>query len=199
MIDFQITLNDADTRQFFVNAKRKLDDTAKPLAKAMIYMVGSIKRNFVAQGRPVPWKPLSEMTIAMRRKGRGTGTAKILRDTGTLMNSISPGRFGTATHLKSKVEAQVGTAIKYAPLMQWGGTSTISAHRETVKKHKRTITQAFGRSISSKRITVNSFERNMPARNFNIPQRQFLLFQIPEDIDRIHRIFDQHVEKAIEK
>ena len=43
MIDFTITLNDGDANRFFINAKRKLDETEKPLATSMMYMVGSIK------------------------------------------------------------------------------------------------------------------------------------------------------------
>ena len=199
MIDFQITLSDADTKQFLVNARRKLDETEKPLAAAMMYMVGSIKRNFLMQGRPMTWKPLSVMTIAMRKKGRGHRKGNlILRDTDTLMSSISPGEIGSITK-SGKTEAQVGTALEYASLMQYGGTSTIPAHKETVKSHKRTITMAWGRTIAPKKIKVKPFERQMPARSFNVPARPFLLFQIPEDIDRIHRFFDQHVDKAIEK
>ena len=53
-----------------------------------------VKRNFRADGRNHDesryyWPPLKASTIAARRKGRGVGTPKILRDTGNLQNRWS--------------------------------------------------------------------------------------------------------------
>ena len=191
MIDVQITLNDAETKTFLVNAKRKLDETEKPLATSMMYMVGSIKRNFLAQGRPIGWKPLSAYTLAMRRKGKGTGSAQILRDTGTLMNSINPGAIGSITK-SGKTEAQVGTAIEYAGLMQYGGTGRIPARTIVPKKKKALRFMIGGKEVFARKVY-------QPEKVTQIPARKFLLFQDPEDIDRIQKIFSQHVNKAIEK
>lgn len=61
----------------------------RPLKASGVYMVGSIQRNFQAQGRPDKWKPLSAKTLARRRKGRGKGGSRILIDRGLLKNSHS--------------------------------------------------------------------------------------------------------------
>lgn len=49
-----------------------------------------IKKNFRAEGKnhengKFKWKPLKESTVERRRKGKGKGQPKILRDTGNLM------------------------------------------------------------------------------------------------------------------
>lgn len=56
------------------------------------------------------WKPLSTLTISMRRKG----SSKPLVDTGTLRRSIRGIATGT--------QAIVGTNLKYAAIHQFGGT-----------------------------------------------------------------------------
>jgi phage virion morphogenesis protein len=53
----------------------------------------------------VPWKKLSDTTLAMRRS-HGDGSEKILRDTGRLLDSL------TFQVVENKVN--VGTAVEYA-------------------------------------------------------------------------------------
>src|SRR5437868_10069394 len=56
-----------------------------------------VKQAFVqkSEGRAdeagLRWEPLAPSTVAKRRKGRGQGAPLILRDTGLLFNSLSPG------------------------------------------------------------------------------------------------------------
>jgi phage virion morphogenesis protein len=52
------------------------------------------------------WEPLSPLTVAMRRTGRGIGYPRMLRDTGVLYNSITP--------QATDKEAVVGTNVPYA-------------------------------------------------------------------------------------
>lgn len=52
------------------------------------------------------WKPLSPVTEAMRRKGKGKRGNKILQDTGLLRASIRPNN--------TKDTASVGTNVEYA-------------------------------------------------------------------------------------
>lgn len=78
-----------------------------------------IKADFVrkAQGgageSTPPWKPLAASTIARRRQGRGQGAPEILRDTGRLLNSLSPGGPGS---LLEQIPAgvRIGTNVGYA-------------------------------------------------------------------------------------
>ncbi len=78
-----------------------------------------IKADFVLKSQGLPgestpaWKPLAASTIARRRQGRGAGTPQILRDTGRLLNSLSPGGPGS---LLEPIPAgvRVGTNVAYA-------------------------------------------------------------------------------------
>ena len=95
---------------------RKLEkdvrDTERPLKAAGVYMLGSIERNFQAQGRPEKWTALNESTLARRRKGRGKGKAQILIDTARLKNSMSMRLTGDGV--------EVGTNVIYAPRQHFG-------------------------------------------------------------------------------
>lgn len=213
MIDVTVTLNDAEAKQFVINAGRKIDDTTKPMAQAMMHMVRSVRQNFLAQGRPVEWKPLSPLTIALRRKGRtkGMGGPRILRDTGTLYNSIQPGRAGSLSGVINKGEARVGTNLLYAPLHQFGGlVKTPELFIEPKRKYsKRPRKMLKSGKTGKRRLAALRFEvdgKEVYARSVHIPSRAawvtarpFMMFQIPEDIDRIQRIFDQHIGEAIKK
>ncbi len=76
-------------------------------------MVNSVRQNFMAGGRPVPWKPVS-------REG------KPLIDTGRLMNSI---------HWKPIPDGvAVGTNVAYASIHQFGGHTKPHIIRPKVKK-----------------------------------------------------------------
>lgn len=82
-----------------------------------------IKADFVLKGGGGPgestpaWKPLAPSTVAKRRKGRGAGSPEILRDTGRLLNSLSP---GGADNLLAPIPGgvRVGTNVVYA---EWAG------------------------------------------------------------------------------
>jgi len=65
-----------------VALKRKMNS----LAIAQVFRW--VSQNFRGQGSPVGgWKPLDPKTIALRRKGGGSGSPKILIDTGLLRNN----------------------------------------------------------------------------------------------------------------
>lgn len=132
----------------------------KPLKEFGLALLRSIDKNFKAGGRPVKW-PAS-------KRAKKTGD-KTLIDTARLKNSISMRVSGDTL--------TVGTPVKYARIQQLGGKINKNA---TVKKHWRTISQAFGRTIPSQRVLVPSHSRRM---NLAIPARPFLMVQ-----DSDHRI-----------
>lgn len=70
-------------------------------------------QNFREEGAEAKWTPLSPNTLAARRKGRGSGGARILRDTGRMAQSFVL-RVGHN-------EVEVGTADRKAVWHQ-GGT-----------------------------------------------------------------------------
>lgn len=122
----------------------------RPLKAAGAYMLGSIEKNFRAQGRPKPWQKLAASTLRGRRKGRGRGSAQILIDKGQMKNQIS-----------YRVVSLPGVEV---------GLNAVQARR-----------QHFGYPGG-------------PGRGHSkTPARQFLMFQIPEDIEEIQKIFKRHL------
>lgn len=59
------------------------------------------------------WKPLAPSTIRGRRQGKGAGEPQIGRDTGILLNSLSPGAPSNVLDARAGL-ASVGTAVPYA-------------------------------------------------------------------------------------
>ena len=182
---FEFDLKTSDTaRRYIQKVERKIGTTRAPLAKASLIMLRSVDKNFREEGRPKKWKGLSPMTIGLRRKGKKGGRPKILQDTGRLKGSIA-----AKIH---KDHAVVGTNVKYARLHQFGGTT--KAKTLKIKQHRRKITQAFGRAITPKRITVRAHDMRIGPKK--IPARPFLLFQ-KEDIEAIQKLFVGHLTEAV--
>jgi len=114
-----------ELKALFNRAGKKADNLRVPLKQAGQLMMGSIDKNFRAEGRPTKWSPLSEMTLSMRRKhGRG---AKILQDTGKGKTSITP-------KIVSNKVLKIGTDVKYMAIHQTGRTI-----RRNIKIPKRTF------------------------------------------------------------
>ena len=103
--------NNEQIKALLKKAGDKAKDLRIPLKRAGILMVGSIDKNFRAEGRPDKWTPLSDMTLSLRRKnGRG---AKILQDTGR-------GKGSMAYKVISNKQVEIGTDVKYMATHQTG-------------------------------------------------------------------------------
>ena len=103
--------NNEQIKALLKKAGDKGKDLRVPLKRAGILMVGSIDKNFRAEGRPDKWTPLSDMTLAMRRKhGKG---AKILQDTGR-------GKGSMAYKVISNKQVEIGTDVQYMATHQTG-------------------------------------------------------------------------------
>lgn len=111
------------------------------------YMVGSVKRNFAAGGRPRKWKP--------SRRALATG-GKTLINSGRLRSSIG--------WKVKKGSVYVGTNVAYAGAHQFGVSKTVA---QTVRAHSR-------RSKNGRRIQVRAHNRRMRMR---LPARPFLKVQ----------------------
>lgn len=149
MTGVSITVDDQEVRA----ALRHLRDRIGDLTPAMRAIGGALQTDvdfgFRAGRDPwgFPWEPLSALTLARRRRGRGVGGNSALRDTGILANSFN-------VRASSK-EVSIGTATKYAGTHQFGAakgsfgvkTSTHQVRDHSrkgrpVRAHSRTITQA---------------------------------------------------------
>ena len=103
-------------------------------------------------------------------------------DTGLLMRSIHQKLYNTSV--------VVGTNVKYAPVHQFGLNATFS---QTVKPHKRKITQAFGVPISPRTINVMGFQRQMTMK---MPARPFMIIQ-EDDKEYIRKIMKETIKEVL--
>ena len=115
---FSVKVDDGGVRDL-IRRLRAIGEDPEPLNRnAAIWLTSRIKedhfKNQVDEDG-VPWAPMSALTRALRRKGPGKGTAKLLRDTGRLRNSITYDADGHGF--------RVGTNIKYAAVQQFGTES----------------------------------------------------------------------------
>jgi hypothetical protein len=78
---------------------------------------GFLQTRFAKQSRGGgEWPPLAPSTIERRRKGRGTGSAAILRDTGLLFTALQPGTIapgGLTKHGQLQLEVGYGGSAKH--------------------------------------------------------------------------------------
>lgn len=100
----------------FAQLQRAANDLDKPLKASGVYMLGSIERNFRAQGRPQKWESLATSTLAARRSGKGKGGAQILIDTANLKNSVTSEKALQTTGSGFSI----GTNVIYAPRQHFG-------------------------------------------------------------------------------
>jgi len=165
-----------------VNKKRESIHNISPLLKKIsTVLYSSVMQNFVEQGTDKEkWKPLSPVTIVMRRKGKGSGSPKILQDTGFLRRSIFPS--------STQTEAMVSTNVPYAVIHQFGlekgklGKNVIVKVREHIRK------------VKGKTVKVSAHKRVM--RNIpwgDIPARLFMVLR-EKHKEIIKNLFKQAVK-----
>jgi phage virion morphogenesis protein len=95
--------------EIFRRVKQLATDTKhveRPLKAASVYMLGSIDKNFKAEGRPEKWKELAPST---KRRGK---SPKILTDTARLRRSHG--------YRLSTAGSEIGTNVIYAPRQHFG-------------------------------------------------------------------------------
>lgn len=78
-----------------------------------------VNQNFRQGGAERPWAPLSPNTIAGRRRGRGAGGAQMLRDTGHMAQSFTPGA-PDSLYEETDDFVRVGTADRKAAWHHFG-------------------------------------------------------------------------------
>ncbi len=162
--------------QSLLKTETRWKNMVPPFKRSALILFASVKRNFSSGGRPT-WKPLKV------REGQP------LRDTGRLMASVTGAGGGSVsreTHQQGYHSLEIGTNVVYANVHQFGFQGTV---KQNVRAHSRVITQAFGRSIEPRPVTVKAHTRNM---KMNIPARPFLLLQ-PEDKADIMKVFQEYL------
>lgn len=107
-VSIKVELNGTD--EVIKRLQDGTEDFKKPLRNSATYMEKSIGTRF----RKAPWKPLSPATIKIHPRRAG---GKPLNDTGTLKRSVTAGAIKNV----GKYKLRYGTALKYAPLHNFGG------------------------------------------------------------------------------
>lgn len=158
MIVVEIDINAKALIAFLKDINTKLTNLSVPLKQAGLLMIKSIDTNFRVMGRPEKWKPLAPSTLKKRRGG----SSRVLQDTGRLKGSFSV--------QASNAEVRIGTTNEYAPVHNFGSTSTRS--------------KAWGKPSKSYTLTI--------------PQRKFMLFQ-DEDRKIIDKVFIDFIGKTLTK
>tara|TARA_Y100000310_G_scaffold345364_1_gene464156 strand:+ start:647 stop:1198 length:552 start_codon:yes stop_codon:yes gene_type:complete len=109
-----------DVNRLIDDIRERGKDVRIAMQFASVVAMSSIVRNFKEQGRPKPWKPLSESTKEMRRKGsKSRHGDKILMDFGRLWQSFTPQSAYSDVQI-SLNQMRVGTKVKYAKYHQEG-------------------------------------------------------------------------------
>lgn len=179
----------------------KLDAFRAPLESCATAALRSVHENFIDQGRPVAWTPLKPITIALRRVGSGTGSAKILQDTGHLMRSVTtPGAPGNIFRVDDHAAA-VGTNVPYAAIQNAGGTVSIKNKRVLARKVDAGVAEAAAAAGYKVSRDKSGQSYVIFGKSVKIPARPFMILQ---DEDREHfglifaRWLHQHMEGAAE-
>ena len=160
MPSVRITVNATPVLQRLQTFSQRLGALRPLLEDVKGRLLVSVQQNFTASGRPRPWTPLAASTMVNRR---GT-SARILRDTGRLQNSIS-GRIEATSVI-------IGTNVVYGRIHQDGGTIRVPELRPRRAQALRFV-------IGAQVI----FARRVKAHSVRIPARPYLLLQ---DRDRTY-------------
>lgn len=139
----------------------------------------SVRRNFREGGRPDKWQASKR---ADGDAGYGNKSGQTLVDTARLMNSI----VGVGDH----DSARVGTNVAYAAAHNFGIDKEVT---QQVREHVRRITQAFGKPVEMKAVTVKAHSRKL---HMKLPAREFMLIQ-DEDMEDIADVITGNINKLM--
>jgi phage virion morphogenesis protein len=122
MSGFSIRVEESQVKAALSTLQGNLSDLTPAMKGIGQVLVTETDLAFRAQADPWgnAWAKLSEVTLQRRRKGKGKGSNKILRDTGRLANSIN--------YRADAASVSVGTNVVYAAMHQFGGTKSQWPH-----------------------------------------------------------------------
>lgn len=155
-----IEVNDAEVRAAF-NRLLAAGEKPRPYLDAIgNALANSARLRFAAGVEPSgkPWEPLSPVTIALRRKGKGAGSAKPLLDTGRLRNSI--------TYRVGANQVIVGTNVIYARMQHFGARMGAFGRYSQIGRVRKYGLGTFKGSAGTK--------KGFPIPWGNVPARPFL-------------------------
>jgi phage gpG-like protein len=202
-VDLEVILDDAEVQRLLAQMIAKGLDATPAMKKIAAVAYKDIADIFRAEGKPTKWAPLAPITVIFRRKGKKgkAGTPKILRDTGRGFASVTSGHAEGAIYLPRPSDLTIGTRVGYmAEHMTGRGprTETLSFPEHSVKAHKRTIAQAFGRPIKPVIVTVSRHVVRAHKATFHfgrMPRRVFIQWS-DSVIEKARLILADHILSA---
>lgn len=163
----EIKADAENARGLLLDLKKRVDDPTPAMKVIGAIIRTSVVRNFEKQGRP-GWKGLSKTT----KKLRGA-SGPILRRQG-----FAGGLMGSVEFKADSDGVQVGTNKIYGAVHQFGAKKgSFGTIMAKIGTHSRRITQAFGRMIEPRTVTVSEHKRKMSLPWGDIPARPFLMVQ----------------------
>ena len=189
-IDFEAVQKDKEVQRLLSEMLRKGRDLGPALKKIRAMEYGSIKETFRRQGRPARWKGLAPLTIALRRKGKGKGSPRILQDTGQLFTSVTSPHAAHSVNRITPTMLVMGTRREGAVHHQRGR----QPHDETwqIEKHSR---GPYMRSDGIK-VKQHSVRAHSKVMHFGkTPKREFLKWR-PEDIEKVKKILVEELTEG---
>ncbi len=156
-----------NVRGMLLDLKKRVDDPTPAMKVIGAIIRTSVVRNFEKQGRP-RWKSLSKTTEELRG-----ASGPILRRQG-----FAGGLMGSVNFKANSDGVQIGTNKIYGAVHQFGAKKgSFGTVMARVGTHSRRITQAFGRTIEPRTVTVREHTRKMSLPWGDIPARPFLMVQ----------------------
>ncbi len=139
MAQVQVRVKGLNTLQRKLNRMAKGVSNRRPMfTRIGLSVMNDISNNFQGESHEgKPWKPLSAITIERRRQGPGSGTIKILQDTGKLRREF--------VSKVSNNDVKVGTPTSYASKHEFG---------ESVPRRQMLPSRERGLKIATKEVIV---------------------------------------------
>lgn len=170
--NFEIEVNDTGIQDMLARIEKRVTRLKPAMGLIGEIALGSIQENFEKGGRPAGWAPLSQTTIAIRKRINKWPGRILVR------SGVAGGLLGSITYRESDDDVRLAANSPYATTHHFGAAKgsfgTVTA---TIKAHTRKISQAFGRQIEPKDVTVKAHTRKMSLPWGDIPARKFMMVQ----------------------
>ena len=188
-----ISLDDKQVQAMMVGAIAAGTDLTPVMKQSGVWMQHSTAQTFRMNGRP-RWRPLSPVTIARRRRGRGGGCPQILRDTGRLFASVVSMSKDTIWRI-GRTLLEMGTKVEYAITQQIGRPRLagvlVRVPEHTRKGHRRAGPGGRVVFVTAHTVRAHSKRTTLPA----VPSRAFLGFY-DSDVRQIKVLILRHMESG---
>lgn len=140
-LSFNFDFEASDSIKTIENILRNLKDAEVGFKSIAHYMQSRVIEHFRQnQGSTKQWEKLSDVTIALRLRGKKSNPEQILRDSGNLFLSIQRAATGGPNSIfeYTKTYAKIGTTVSYAVYHEQpdnkGGTGSYSGKGKLPKR-----------------------------------------------------------------